>query len=113
MLCVYSERAPKHILTARKRSLGQGNVFTSVCHSVRGVGWLPNMHHRSHHITEPPPAWCRVNKRAVRILLECILVIPIDTQVHSCFKLGCDGQIANFIYMYTLQVKCGSYKGSL
>ena len=24
------------IFTARKRSLGQGNVFTCVCHSVRG-----------------------------------------------------------------------------
>ena len=35
------------IFTARKRSLGQGNVFTPVCHSVRG-GWLPSMHHWSH-----------------------------------------------------------------
>ena len=26
------------IITARKRSLGQGNVFTSVCHSVHGGG---------------------------------------------------------------------------
>ena len=24
------------VLTARKRSLGQGNIFTSVCHSVQG-----------------------------------------------------------------------------
>ena len=24
------------IITARKRSLGQGNVFTRVCHSVHG-----------------------------------------------------------------------------
>ena len=38
----------------RKRSPGQGNIFTSVCHSVheeggRGQdGWLPSMHHRSH-----------------------------------------------------------------
>ena len=29
---------PEHIITARKRSLGQGNVFTPVCHSVHG-GW--------------------------------------------------------------------------
>ena len=28
-----------HIITARKRSLGQGNIFTPVCHSVhRGGG---------------------------------------------------------------------------
>ena len=28
------------IFTVRKRSLGQGNVFTSVCYSVRGGGSL-------------------------------------------------------------------------
>ena len=33
------------IFTDRKRSLGQGNVFTGVC--PQGV-WLPRMHHRSH-----------------------------------------------------------------
>ena len=27
---------PKCIFTARKRSLGQGNIFISVCHSVHG-----------------------------------------------------------------------------
>ena len=26
------------VITARKRSLGQGNVFTSVCHSVHNCG---------------------------------------------------------------------------
>ena len=26
------------IFTARKRSLGQGNIFTNVCHSVHGGG---------------------------------------------------------------------------
>ena len=29
------------IITARKRSLGQGNVFTLVCHSVHGGGLPP------------------------------------------------------------------------
>ena len=96
------------IVTARKRSLGQGNIFTSVCHSVKGGGWwLPSMHHRSHDQGGstsgglhrgglhpggglPPGRVCRgvgrpspeiygilrdtVNKRAVCILLECILV---------------------------------------
>ena len=37
------------IFTASKRSLGLGNVFTPVCHSVHRWGWLPSMHHRSHH----------------------------------------------------------------
>ena len=38
------------IFTARKRSFGQGNIFTSVViPSVNGGGgWLPSMHHRSH-----------------------------------------------------------------
>ena len=30
-------------ITARKRSLGQGNVFTPVCHSVH-MGGLPTPH---------------------------------------------------------------------
>ena len=86
-------------ITVRKRSLGQGNVFTPVCHSVhRGRGslqppvgrpgiweeptlgrpprrrplsrppWMP-----THPDAEPPPPGY-INKRAVRILLECILV---------------------------------------
>ena len=40
----------RNVITAHKRSLGQGNVFTPVCHSVHGGrrGWLPSMHHRSH-----------------------------------------------------------------
>ena len=37
-----------NFITARKRSLGQGNVFTPVYHSVHRGGWLPSMHHRSH-----------------------------------------------------------------
>ena len=34
------------IFTTRKRSLGQGNSFVPVCHSVHGGGggWYPNMH---------------------------------------------------------------------
>ena len=39
-------------ITGRKRSLGQGDVSTHVCHSVQlgggGGGWTPSMHHRSH-----------------------------------------------------------------
>ena len=31
----------RSFITARKRSLGQGNIFTPVCHSVhRGRAWL-------------------------------------------------------------------------
>ena len=33
------------LITVRKRSLGQGNVFTGVCLSMGG--WLPSIHHRS------------------------------------------------------------------
>ena len=116
------------IVTARKRSLGQGNIFTPVCQSVhrgacvvgggaggggvcgcwgvcmvaRGRAWL---------LGGVPGCWgaClvaggvhrirrdTVNERAVRILLECILVflaftlkLPIQTllsvaSTHSVF----------------------------
>ena len=39
------------IFTARKRSLGQGNIFTSIYHSVGGEGGVgfPEKHHRSHY----------------------------------------------------------------
>ena len=32
------------IFTARKRSLGQGNIFTPVCHSVHGRGLVVSNH---------------------------------------------------------------------
>ena len=32
------------VITARKRSLGQGYIFTGVCHSVNGGGGLPGRH---------------------------------------------------------------------
>ena len=42
-----SEKKTLAIVTAHKRILGQGNIFTGVC--PRGGGrWLPSMHHRSH-----------------------------------------------------------------
>ena len=41
VLCHLSSGGIVHIITARKRSLGQGNIFTPVCHSVhRGCVWL-------------------------------------------------------------------------
>ena len=85
-------------ITARKRSLGQGNVFTPLCHSVHRGDLCPSIHHRSHDqgglcpggslprgslsrrgqslsrgvsSRETPPS----NEWAVRILLECILVV--------------------------------------
>ena len=38
-------RCPKELITAAKRSLEQGNIFTGVFLSTRG--WLASMHHRS------------------------------------------------------------------
>ena len=71
----------KHFITARKRSLGQGNVFTPVCHSAhrgrRGrppIGRPPQAYPANADppgVVQTPPH--TVNKRAVRILLECIL----------------------------------------
>ena len=125
------------IVTARKRSLGQGNIFTPVCQSVHrgacvvggGAGgggvcgcwggvcgcWGVCMVARGACVVAGGCAWllggmpgCRgggvrrirrdtVNERAVRILLECILVflaftlkLPIQTllsvaSTHSVF----------------------------
>ena len=87
------------IFTVRKRSLGQGNIFAPVCHSVhRGSTWAGTPHppeqvhprgqvhplpgrYTPSWVGTPPrqvhpcnACWDTVNKRAVRILLECILV---------------------------------------
>ena len=37
------------IITARKRSLGQGNIFAPVCHSVHRGGVYPSMHPNQVH----------------------------------------------------------------
>ena len=91
----------KVIFTARKRSLGQGNIFAAVCHSVhRGGEYLgrysPGQVHPPVRYTPwagtPPPGtppgnacWGTVNKQAVRILLECILVSEacVKNSVHG------------------------------
>ena len=39
--CIYTTAKVKAIFTARKRSLGQGNMFIPVCHSVRREGLVP------------------------------------------------------------------------
>ena len=37
---IFSGRSPLEFITARKGSLGQGNIFAPVCHSVhRGGTW--------------------------------------------------------------------------
>ena len=51
------------LITVRKRSLGQGNIFAPVCHSV----------HRGGGGTAQSVMGDTVNARAVRILLECNL----------------------------------------
>ena len=81
------------IFTARKRSLGQGNVFTPVCDSIHKEGIVcPIAYWDTPAPGQTPPQvdtcwgrhppgrhplsdlWDAVNKRAVRILLGCILV---------------------------------------
>ena len=84
----------KRILIARKRSLGQGNIFRSVCQEFCPQrGWYPSMPCRSHDRPAGgsalggllPGGACsggvpggdplgRLLLRTVRILLECILV---------------------------------------
>ena len=63
------------IFTTRKRSLGQGDIFATVCHSVHRVGWVclsacwdtttpsPGTRHtplrNQAHIPEQTPPWSR------------------------------------------------------
>ena len=99
-----------------KRSFGQGNIFTPVCHSFcsQGVGGVPDQAHpppgpgtppgtrytppgtryppRDQVHTPPPPPrssnlWNTVNDRPVRILLECILVLR---EIRSSYSIEID-----------------------
>ena len=97
------------IVTARKRSLGQGSMFTGVCLSTggmpgagsawsrgvpaRGGGLVLGGLLRAECLVETPPG--RPLLRAVRILLECILVFEHVGHYWSCpatFKTGSNDQ---------------------
>ena len=69
------------VTTARKRSLGQDNLFARVCHSVQGGrGVCIKVLGRT-----PLRTTGYGQQRAVRILLECILVF---TRIMIlCFRL--------------------------
>ena len=41
---VESQSCDSSLVTAGKRSLGQGNIFAPVCHSVHRAGVYPSMH---------------------------------------------------------------------
>ena len=74
-LCI----AQHHIITARKRSLGQGNDFTRVCQSVHGgEGDLPPVGVCLLMVCLQEGGWAdplpEPERQAVRILLECFLI---------------------------------------
>ena len=96
--CFRKYKGKLNIFTVRKRSLGQGNIFSSVCQEfcIRGLGvpgklppfgqvHPPGQVHTPSRYTPAlgrnpptPHELCMLgdtgNKQAVRILLECILV---------------------------------------
>ena len=77
-------------ITARKRSLGLGNIFTGICLSAGRCG--------RHSLLGRPPQKRWPLKRAVRILLECILVFVcyfLDTLKGETFWImkSCTGVI--------------------
>ena len=64
------------IFPARKRSLGQGNIFTSLCLST-GCGCYDVTSSYGQHPADNTTPWTAPapgNKRAVCILLECFLL---------------------------------------
>ena len=93
----YIARSECYIISAIKRSLGQDNVFTPACHSVHrgqalhsggwvciqegglhpGAGLHPGRSASRRGWVDPTYLILRdtVNERAVRIVVECILVI--------------------------------------
>ena len=86
MFEIWTTKFAKEIITARKRSFWQGNIFTPVCHSVHSGGGAQRGSVPG-EVPGPgeggawwrPPGWLLL--RVVRILLECILV-------SLCFALG-------------------------
>ena len=97
-----SEMQSRFIFYRPQTKFREGNVFAPVCHSVNRGGWLPSMHYRPHDqdlagegesafrgrgLTTKGPAGLttgglaiplslpELGKRAVRILLECYLVL--------------------------------------
>ena len=92
------------LFATHKRSLGQDNIFTPVCHSVHGVGGGGVPTPRGCLVWRcllggvPAPGGCLVETpgqlllREVHILLECILVVTKFTKYHSeqeCIPVGC------------------------
>ena len=78
------------VITARKRSLRQGNVFTSVCDSVPGGGVSAPLHAGIHPLPPGQTPLLRilrdtVKKRAVCILLEYIPVPRNIILLHVSF----------------------------
>ena len=82
------------IITACKRSLTQGNVFTPVCLSAegRGVLWYHFLLWTTPRpLTAPPPdstSTLLVSRWAIRMLMECFLVL---TCVSYCVFVEHDG----------------------
>ena len=67
-----------NLITARKRSLGQGNTFTGVCLSIGVCDRHPPRQASPPQGRPPYPPNRRPLKRAVRILLKCILIFTIS-----------------------------------
>ena len=100
------------IFTVHKRSLGQGNIFTSVCHSVHreicptSSRQTPDADRPGCRIPAPHPEidgilWDTVNKRSVRILLQCFLVhICKYLDLSDFYSKISTSNIFNFLEIY-------------
>ena len=76
----------REIITGRKRSLGLGNIFRSVCQSFCPQGevlWCHFLLWTASPRKAPPPG--QYHKRSVHILLECFLVNNVTSQKTIAF----------------------------
>ena len=108
------------VFTTRKRSLGQGNVFTPVCHSVHGrevlvglpaciTGRMTSMGGSAYRGVcigggayrgvGQTPLELELEKRAVRILLECFLV-EVEHQVYTSVDTICECFYQSGVFKY-------------
>ena len=93
-----------HIFTARKRSLGQGNVFTPVCHSVHGEGGEGSAHPPT-PVADPPrqtpkprnSTLTEANKQHVHLVSKLLIFYKQINSFKQTLKPGLHSSYINLL----------------